>query len=116
MAETSTALFRSVTTDAFPEGVVKDGVAATGVLYPDFYERTLPDGRLREPDVVVFRDTKGDEWIQELGGTSLSGVRLLARIRKEFGISVPIARLPRLDTPRKMASHLDQAQSHVKTY
>ncbi|MCA1438361.1 MULTISPECIES: non-ribosomal peptide synthetase [unclassified Bradyrhizobium] len=51
----------------------------------------------------------------QLGGTSLSGVRLLARIRKEFGISVPIAKLPRLDTPRKMASHLDQAQSHVKT-
>ena len=71
MAETSTALFRSVTTDAFPAGVVKDGVPATGVLYPDFYERTLPDGRLREPDVVVFRDTKGDEWVQELGGTSL---------------------------------------------
>ncbi|RXH11362.1 non-ribosomal peptide synthetase [Bradyrhizobium guangzhouense] len=51
----------------------------------------------------------------QLGGTSLSGVRLLARIRKEFGISVPIAKLARLDTPRKMASHLDQAQSHAKT-
>jgi hypothetical protein len=71
MAETSTALFRSVTTDGFPEGTVKDGVAATGVLYPDFYERTLPNGDLRQPDVVVFRDTKGDEWVQDLGGTSL---------------------------------------------
>jgi hypothetical protein len=57
MAGTSTALFRSVTSDAFPAGVVKDGAAANGVPYPDFYERTLPDGRLREPDVVVFRDT-----------------------------------------------------------
>jgi hypothetical protein len=27
---------------------------------------------------------------------------------------VPIAKLPRLDTPRKMASHLDQVQSHVE--
>jgi hypothetical protein len=71
MPETSTALFRSATTDAFPAGVVKDGVPAAGVLYPDFYERTLPDGRLREPDVVVFHDTRGDEWVQELGGTSL---------------------------------------------
>ena len=71
MAETSTALFRSVTSDAFPDGTVKDGVAATGVLYPDFHERTLPDGRLREPDVVVFRDAKGDEWVQDQGGTSL---------------------------------------------
>lgn len=50
----------------------------------------------------------------QLGGTSLSGVRLLARIRKEFGISVPIAKLPRLDTPRKMARYLDQAQADVK--
>ena len=46
----------------------------------------------------------------QLGGTSLAAVRLLARIRKEFGISVPIAKLPRLDTPRKMASHLNQAE------
>ncbi|ARS66228.1 non-ribosomal peptide synthetase [Sinorhizobium meliloti] len=51
----------------------------------------------------------------QLGGTSLSGVRLLARIRKEFGISVPIANLPRLDTPRKMASHLDQSRSQART-
>lgn len=51
----------------------------------------------------------------QLGGTSLSGVRLLARIRKEFGVSVPIAQLARLDTPRKMASHLDEAQPQAKT-
>ena len=71
MAETSTALYRSVTSDAFPEGTVKDGVPAAGLLYPDFYTRTLPDGKIRDPDVVVFRDTKGDEWVQDLGGTSL---------------------------------------------
>ncbi|MFL6699133.1 MAG: hypothetical protein ACJ8GJ_18345 [Vitreoscilla sp.] len=71
MAETSTALYRSVTSDAFPDGVVKDGVPAAGLLYPDFYARTLPDGKVRDPDVVVFRDTRGDEWVQDLGGTSL---------------------------------------------
>ncbi len=71
MAETSTALYRSVTSDTFPDGVVKDGVAAPGLLYPDFHERPLPDGKVREPDVVVFMDSKGEEWVQDKGGTSL---------------------------------------------
>ncbi len=71
MAETSTALYRSVTSDTFPDGVVKDSVAAPGLLYPDFHERPLPDGKVREPDVVVFMDSKGEEWVQDKGGTSL---------------------------------------------
>ncbi len=26
---------------------------------------------MREPDVVVFMDSKGEEWVQDKGGTSL---------------------------------------------
>lgn len=44
-----------------------------------------------------------------LGGTSLSAVRLLARLRKDFGISVPLTDLPRLESPRRMAVHLERS-------
>lgn len=45
----------------------------------------------------------------QMGGTSLSAIRLLARIRKEFGVSIPLTDLPRLDNPRVMAAHLERA-------
>ncbi|HEV7368386.1 amino acid adenylation domain-containing protein [Arenibaculum sp.] len=48
-----------------------------------------------------------------LGGTSLSAVRLLARIRKDFGVSVPLTELPRLESPRGMAAHLERASHPV---
>jgi amino acid adenylation domain-containing protein len=41
-----------------------------------------------------------------LGGTSLVAVRLVSCIRKEFGVSIPLAELPRLETPRAMAARL----------
>ncbi|MFL6622558.1 MAG: non-ribosomal peptide synthetase [Sulfurifustis sp.] len=50
----------------------------------------------------------------DLGGTSLLGARLLARIRKELGVSVPFAELRRLDSPRKMAVHIERVTSQAK--
>ncbi|MGB8843146.1 MAG: amino acid adenylation domain-containing protein [Aliidongia sp.] len=70
--------------------------------------------------VGIWSDILRDKTIESTsefysqGGTSLSAVRLLARIRKEFGLSVPLAEFPRLDTPRKMAARLDQTRRRAK--
>lgn len=47
----------------------------------------------------------------QLGGTSLSAIRLLARIRKDIGVSIPLTDLPGLETPRAMAAHLERTVS-----
>lgn len=89
MAETERALFRSVTKDGFPDGLVKDGVPVTGVLYPDFVERDLGDGKIRAPDVVVFKDSKGDDWVQDQGGTSLFDKANVFKGKKWLSFGIP---------------------------
>ena len=91
-----------------------DAPAATAAAGP------APPAEIEAKIIDIWSDILRNDAIDpvsgfyQLGGTSLSGVRLLARIRKEFGVSVPIANLPRLDTPRKMASHLDRALSQAE--
>ncbi len=81
---------------------------------------TAPDSELARELCAIWADIlkidavgAGDSFYG-LGGTSLLGVRLLARVRKAFGVSVPFKALPRLDTPHGMAAHLDPILNRVK--
>ena len=71
MAETTTDLWRSVREEDFANGVIINDQPAPGVLFPDFYKRTLPNGKDRNPDVVLEPDGNGVEWVQPGRGTSL---------------------------------------------
>lgn len=70
MSKTEVALFRSVRHEVFPDGTIVDNMPAPGVLYPDFEERTLPDGNIREAD-VIYPNPKNRTIIATGGGTSL---------------------------------------------
>lgn len=67
---TAIALWRSVRKDDYPEGAVKDGKPAEGVLYPDFEKRLITSGPnkggTRAADVNVKQG-----FVQPGGGTSL---------------------------------------------
>jgi hypothetical protein len=52
MSKTQVSLFRSVTTEQFPEGTIINEMPAPGVLYPDFEPRILPNGK-----------SMGSEWL-----------------------------------------------------
>ena len=69
--KTNLDLYRSVRKEQFPKGTVIKGVAAAGLLYPDFYKRELPSGDIRPPDVDLVEDEEGTEWVKSGGGTSL---------------------------------------------
>jgi hypothetical protein len=63
-------LFRSVRIESFPDGVFNDTEPAPRVLEPDFYDRDLGNGSLREADVKIDV-IDGVEWVRSGGGTSL---------------------------------------------
>jgi hypothetical protein len=67
---TTLSLWRSVRIDDYPDGVVVDGNAIVGVLYPDFEERLITSGPnkggFRAADVVLK-----DGFVHPAGGTSL---------------------------------------------
>ncbi|WP_019872681.1 non-ribosomal peptide synthetase [Salinispora oceanensis] len=44
--------------------------------------------------------------IYELGGDSIAAARILTAVRKRYGVSIPLARLPEMETVRAMAAHL----------
>ncbi len=71
MAKSEVNLWRSVTQEDFPNGTVTDGIAAAGVLTPDFVDRVLPSGKVRKADVHQFSASDGEDWITNEGGTSL---------------------------------------------
>lgn len=68
MSKTQVSLFRSVTTEQFPEGTIINEMPAPGVLYPDFEPRILPNGTMRRADVSLSKDKL---WVKPGGGTSL---------------------------------------------
>jgi hypothetical protein len=70
MAKTSVNLYRAVRGSPYKQGTVVDGEPVAGVLFPDFYRRKIGE-EWREPDVDMIKDDKGEEWVQEGGGTSL---------------------------------------------
>lgn len=65
---TKVHLYRAVLKEKHPDGTVVNGKHAPGVLYPDFDDRPLPDGRVRPADVKLSADR---EWVYAGGGTSL---------------------------------------------
>ena len=72
MSKCPANLWRAVHTGEFPNGPIRDGEPAPGVLYPTFERKaigTLPNGKTkyREPDVRV----DDDGMVQAGGGTSL---------------------------------------------
>jgi hypothetical protein len=71
MAETTTTnLYRSCRIEQFPHGLMRDEEPVPGVLYPDFYPKTLKSGDVRAADVEM-ETKKGVEWVRPGGGTSL---------------------------------------------
>jgi hypothetical protein len=70
MSKSEVDLFRSVRHEVFPDGTIIDNKPAPGVLYPDFEARRLPDGNIREAD-VVYPNAKDRSIIATGGGTSL---------------------------------------------
>jgi len=71
MAETTALnLYRSCRVEQFPDGVMIDDEPAPGVLHPDFYDRPLPNGDVREADIQVYL-VKDVEWVGTGQGTSL---------------------------------------------
>ncbi|WP_375414834.1 amino acid adenylation domain-containing protein [uncultured Bradyrhizobium sp.] len=59
-------------------------------------------------DILKTSTIKAVSKFYRLGGTSLLAVRLLARVRKEFNVSVPLADLPQHESPRAMARHIER--------
>ena len=74
MATTEVPLYRSVRKDEFENGVIVDGHAVTGVLYPQLVKKTFytQDGqkRTRQPDVTPY-EHEGKLVVDPGGGTSL---------------------------------------------
>jgi len=70
MSSTKVNMWRSVRIEDFPDGIITNGKAVTGVLYPDFEPRLITGGKrkgqYRDPDVVI-----SDGCISKGGGTSL---------------------------------------------
>ena len=89
MTTTNVSLWRSVRKEQFPNGTVVDNVPVTGVLYPDFYERELPSGDIRAPDVSVFKDENSVEWVREGGGTSLFDKDKVFKSKSWLSFSIP---------------------------
>jgi hypothetical protein len=74
MASTEIPLYRSVRKDEFGSGVIVEGHAVSGVLYPLMQKKTIigPDGkeRTRDPDVYPYK-RDGQLFVDPGGGTSL---------------------------------------------
>ncbi|MGH3757372.1 non-ribosomal peptide synthetase [Actinophytocola sp.] len=51
-----------------------------------------------------------DDNFFELGGHSVAAARIVTAVRKEFGVSVPLQRLPELVTPRAMAEFVEDGR------
>lgn len=75
MADTTLAMFRAARKDEFEGGVVVDGRAVQGVLYPDFEPRLITGGKrkgqTRPPDIRPFKSEGLDVVDPDTGGTSL---------------------------------------------
>ena len=103
MAETTALnLYRSCRIEQFPDGVMIDDEPVPGVLHPDFYDRPLPNGGVREADIQVYL-VKGVEWV----GTRARHIA----IRSSWGIHQ--ARMVIFSHPRR---HSDTRFAHRCKY
>jgi amino acid adenylation domain-containing protein len=82
------------------------------VAVPEQPDLAVAHGELEVQLIELWSELLGQSGIgphsefYRLGGTSLGAVRLVSRIRKEFGVSISLAELPRVETPRAMAARL----------
>jgi acyl carrier protein len=59
---------------------------------------------------VIRLDEVGvDDNFFELGGHSIAAARIVTAVRKEFGVTVALQRLPEVVTPRAMAEFVEAA-------
>ena len=61
MPKSNVELWRSVTHEDYPDGTITNGEPVPGVLFPDFVERVLPTGRIRNADVQQFSGSDGQD-------------------------------------------------------
>lgn len=57
--------------------------------------------------VLLLDEVGVDDNFFELGGHSVAAARIVTAVRKEFGASVPLQRLPEMVTPRAMAEFVE---------
>jgi pyochelin synthetase len=57
--------------------------------------------------VLLLDEVGVDDNFFELGGHSVAAARIVTAVRKEFGVSVPLERLPDVVTPRAMAEFVE---------
>jgi amino acid adenylation domain-containing protein len=57
--------------------------------------------------VLLLDEVGVDDNFFELGGHSVAAARIVTAVRKEFGASVPLQRLPEVVTPRAMAAFVE---------
>ena len=71
--KTTLNLYRSIhkTTPGYDAGPIVDGLAVTGVLYPDFEARRISKTRVRAADLSTFDGEAGVKMVRNDGGTSL---------------------------------------------
>lgn len=71
--KTTLNLYRSIhrTTPGYDDGPIVDGVAVTGVLYPDFEPRKIGKNKFRAADLSSFDGDGGVRMVRNDGGTSL---------------------------------------------
>ncbi len=68
---TDVNLFRSVRNEQFPNGTIIESQPAPEILYPDFVDKELPNGKIRDADIKSFKGEDGERWVVAGGGTSL---------------------------------------------
>ncbi|WP_338844875.1 hypothetical protein V8J88_14550 [Massilia sp. W12] len=71
MSKTDVNLYRSIRKEDFPDGTIIESQPAPEILYPDFEDRELPNGKTRKADVSSSKDKEGVNWVHAGGGTSL---------------------------------------------
>ncbi|MBK1828217.1 non-ribosomal peptide synthetase/type I polyketide synthase [Haloferula rosea] len=76
-------------------------------------EREAPDGETEIRLAAIWSELLGvaspgrDQDFFELGGNSLAGLRMFARIQKEFGVSLPLATLLKARSVRALATAIE---------
>lgn len=60
--------------------------------------------------VLRMADVDVTSTLYDLGGDSLAAARILTGVRKQFGITIPLDRLPEVETVRAMAAQLSIAR------
>lgn len=85
------------------------------LLVPDTYEE--PSTMMEKTIAAIWKNELGVERVgatdsfTDLGGSSLSGVRLILEIEKNLGGRLPVRALYRLSTVREMAAIIESADS-----